>query len=606
MSGENGPATTPRDGASPAVENKEHATESATVDAPSAAPAAEAKAAAEPEAPAAESDKAAEENATEQTEEKPDVEMTDDAAPAEPAPQAADASEAAEPEQAEQTEQAEQAEQAESAAAGADKSKSKRKSIGGGDTKGKKLNKKASKPRMLHLDAKPGDHFFVKLKGFPQWPVIICDEDMLPASLLKTRPVTAKRADGTYREDYADGGKKVADRTFPVMYLHTNEFGWVCNTDLIELDPSTVLDVKLDKMRKPLQAAHQLAAEQHPLSYYKEVLQNYQEELIEKEKAKAAKAATPKGKKSKAASQEDEDVEMEDAPDVETPAKDKKAKKRKAEDSAETPQRSDSVKKPKIKLTTSATPKAANGGAASTPKSGKAGESKSAKAKSKKAKEEGDKEVEKEAPAPKEPELSAEDKHARKKKEVLFLRHKLQKGLLTRDQEPKEEEMKLMSDYITKLEGFPDLEVSIIRATKINKVLKAILKLEHIPKEEEFKFKPRSQVLLDKWNKLLAVEGAPAAPAAEVNGTSKAPTQANGVKEKSEAAEPPKAKEETDEGAKSEPQDTKTKSEKEPEGEVKEAPKAATKPVEGSEAAEKPAAEQAKASEAGEAGEASS
>jgi hypothetical protein len=163
------------------------------------------------------------ENATEQTEEKPDVEMTDDAAPAEPAPQAADASEAAEPEQAEQTEQAEQAEQAESAAAGADKSKSKRKSIGGGDTKGKKLNKKASKPRMLHLDAKPGDHFFVKLKGFPQWPVIICDEDMLPASLLKTRPVTAKRADGTYREDYADGGKKVADRTFPVMYLHTNE-----------------------------------------------------------------------------------------------------------------------------------------------------------------------------------------------------------------------------------------------------------------------------------------------------------------------------------------------------------------------------------------------
>jgi hypothetical protein len=109
----------------------------------------------------------------------------------------------------------------------------------------------------------------------------------------------------------------------------------VCNTDLIELDPSTVLDVKLDKMRKPLQAAHQLAAEQHPLSYYKEVLQNYQEELIEKEKAKAAKAATPKGKKSKAASQEDEDVEMEDAPDVETPAKDKKAKKRKAEDSAE-------------------------------------------------------------------------------------------------------------------------------------------------------------------------------------------------------------------------------------------------------------------------------
>ena len=112
--------------------------------------------------------------------------------------------------------------------------------------------------------------------------------------------------------------------------------GWVPNTELIELDPETVLDVKLDKMRKTLQAAHHLAAKSHPLSFYKEVLQSYQEELIEQEKAKAAKAATPKGKKSKAVSEDDEDVEMEDAPEVEqTPAKDKKAKKRKAEGSAE-------------------------------------------------------------------------------------------------------------------------------------------------------------------------------------------------------------------------------------------------------------------------------
>jgi hypothetical protein len=66
--------------------------------------------------------------------------------------------------------------------------------------------------------------------------------------------------------------------------------------------------------------------------------------------------------------------------------------------------------------------------------------------------------------------------------------------------------MKQMSEFVTKLEGYSDLEVSIIRATKINKVLKAILKLTSIPKEEEFQFKPRSQSLLDKWNKLLASE----------------------------------------------------------------------------------------------------
>ena len=129
----------------------------------------------------------------------------------------------------------------------------------------------------------------------------------------------------------------------------------------------------------------------------------------------------------------------------------------------------------------------------------------------------------------------------------MFLRHKLQKGLLTKDQEPKEEEMKLMSDYVTKLEGFPDLEVSIIRATKINKVLKEILKLTSIPKEDEYKFKPRSQVLLDGWNKLLSADGTPAAPA-EVNGTAKPAAKANGVKDKNATAEP--AKEEAKEVSK--------------------------------------------------------
>jgi hypothetical protein len=116
------------------------------------------------------------------------------------------------------------AEGADEPATAADKGKGRsRKSSSAADSKAKKLNKKASKARILHLDAKPGDHYFVKLKGFPQWPVIVCDEDMLPQSLIKSRPVTAKRADGTYREDYSDGAKKAGDRTFPVMYLHTNE-----------------------------------------------------------------------------------------------------------------------------------------------------------------------------------------------------------------------------------------------------------------------------------------------------------------------------------------------------------------------------------------------
>jgi len=124
-------------------------------------------------------------------------------------------------------------------------------------------------------------------------------------------------------------------------------------------------------------------------------------------------------------------------------------------------------------------------------------------------------------------------------KEVLHLRYNLQSGLVTREQQPREEEMRFMSDFITVLENFVDLEMSIIRATKINKVLKAILKLDSIPKEEEFQFKKRSQMLLDKWNKLLAGDGSAPAPAPTngVNGgAQEKKSEANGVKEESAEA----------------------------------------------------------------------
>jgi hypothetical protein len=61
------------------------------------------------------------------------------------------------------------------------------------------------------------------MKGYKPWPSIICDEEMLPESLLMKRPVSAMRPDGTYREDFMEGGKSVRDRRYPVMFLGTNE-----------------------------------------------------------------------------------------------------------------------------------------------------------------------------------------------------------------------------------------------------------------------------------------------------------------------------------------------------------------------------------------------
>ncbi|KAK0118791.1 hypothetical protein ONS95_007671 [Cadophora gregata] len=465
-----------------------------------------------------------------------DVEMKDDTKTDDAAPVAADSSEIA----------------IETPVSAAKAKGGKRKSTGVPEHKGKKLNKKASTAKMTHTDAKPGDYFYVRLKGFPLWPAIVCDETMLPETLLKSRPNGAARPDGTYREGYEDGGAKVKDRQFPVMYMHTNEFGWIPNTDLCDLDPEEVGTVP-PKMRKDLAAARTLAAEQHDLEYFKEILKAFMEareadkrakEVIKAEK-QAKKAAGKKEKKSAAkAVVEDEDADLEMADAIGEPESDGadvtepvKTNKRKAED---TPQGSDSVKKPRttIKLNTK---KDLNG--ASTPKTPKEATPKTTKSKKTKATPKAAENPK--AVVPKEPEMTAEEKRAKKEKEILFLRHKLQKGLLTRDQEPKEMEMRQMSEFIAKLQGYADLEVSIIRATKINKVLKAILKLPFIPREEEYQFKERSQELLDKWNKLLATD-APAIPAAstttngnggakaEVDSAKASPTEiTNGTKESS-------------------------------------------------------------------------
>ena len=66
--------------------------------------------------------------------------------------------------------------------------------------------------------------------------------------------------------------------------------------------------------------------------------------------------------------------------------------------------------------------------------------------------------------------------------------------------------MEGMSQYLTELETYPDLEGGIIRTTKIHKVLKQMIKLDNIPSEEEikFKFKDRATKLLAKWNDILA------------------------------------------------------------------------------------------------------
>jgi hypothetical protein len=84
-----------------------------------------------------------------------------------------------------------------------------------------------------------------------------------------------------------------------------------------------------------------------------------------------------------------------------------------------------------------------------------------------------------------------------------------------------------MSDFIKKLETYEDLEVSAIRATKINKVLKRLIRLNTIPRDNEFNFRNRSVELLGKWNKILGA----GSPENEPNsGTENCPLSSQGCR----------------------------------------------------------------------------
>ena len=87
-----------------------------------------------------------------------------------------------------------------------------------------------------------------------------------------------------------------------------------------------------------------------------------------------------------------------------------------------------------------------------------------------------------------------------------------------------------MADFFTQLEGYESLEPAIIRNTKVHKVLKAIVKLAAIPKEEQYNFKKRSAALLETWNKRMETEPE-SAPASAVEAKAEvAAEKTNGVK----------------------------------------------------------------------------
>nr|GAT48095.1 predicted protein [Mycena chlorophos] len=94
-------------------------------------------------------------------------------------------------------------------------------------------------------------------------------------------------------------------------------------------------------------------------------------------------------------------------------------------------------------------------------------------------------------------------------RQVRDWRNKLQKCFLKQSEvPPKESEMPAMDALFTQVENYEEMSVEYLTFSKIGKVMRHIHLLEpaRVPRDDEYNFRDRAKVLVDKWNGMLSAE----------------------------------------------------------------------------------------------------
>ncbi|EIM80969.1 uncharacterized protein STEHIDRAFT_161976 [Stereum hirsutum FP-91666 SS1] len=94
-------------------------------------------------------------------------------------------------------------------------------------------------------------------------------------------------------------------------------------------------------------------------------------------------------------------------------------------------------------------------------------------------------------------------------------RHRLQKTFLTDAKEPKPEDMPACDELFTTIEQYDNMNIGYLQFSKIGKVMRHIFMQppQKIPRDDEFKFRDRANVLVEKWHGLVNANKEPATTA---------------------------------------------------------------------------------------------
>ncbi|WVR00271.1 hypothetical protein IAU59_007414 [Kwoniella sp. CBS 9459] len=354
-----------------------------------------------------------------------------------------------------------------------------RPSVGGGNKKGQAAAA-ADEKRSYDL----GDIVLARLRGYPPWPARIADPENVPRDVLKQRP-----------------GKNPS--IYCCQFFPAGDYSWLQSKEIKPLSPSDISAWLSEPHRKStggLRDAYQTAQdptewdeEQAEIHRANEEAENAVDELEEEDDEEEA-ASGGKRKRGAAEKKADKKKKAKTAPKS-------KAEVDEVESEAEAP-KSKAKSKPAAK-----------------PKAEKAKPAKAAAAKP------DTQEAVDEDPLASNPECV----------KVKDWRHKLQRAFLSKSL-PTADEMPTYDELFKTIESYNAMTIDALQYSKIGKVMKKIVTLPDIPRNDEFKITDRASKLMHQWTDFIA------SSESKPNGGASADVAANGngdaEKKEEKASEP--------------------------------------------------------------------
>ncbi|CBQ72385.1 conserved hypothetical protein [Sporisorium reilianum SRZ2] len=300
---------------------------------------------------------------------------------------------------------------------------------------------KKSKEACTSAKFQVNDVVLAKVRGFPAWPGIVMADENVPSAVLKERPIIKHRD------------------LYTIRFFPAADYHWAFSKDLELLNKDKIDSFLAGPNRKKgdLRQAYEIARD--PQAWNQEqntIVRNYEQSLQD-----AAEEA-----------EENQDQLEEEDDDEDDDAEPSSKKRKRGLETGKVRESADKRKKTKASEAAKVKPeKPSSKGAAAAAANGEDKSDESLDPETKKVKE---------------------------------WRHKVQKVFLGRDGVINAEDMPSADATFKVVEEFDGMTADHLRTTKIGKVMKRVMQLAEIPRDDEFHFKDRAEKLCAKWGAIMA------------------------------------------------------------------------------------------------------